>query len=209
MKLSDWLRETGVPRIEFARRIGVTPGAITQICREDGPWISRETAERIVAETGGAVTPNDFLDDLALSRKGTGMADSVSKAIDAFARGEIVIVTDDDDRENEGDLIVAAQHCTTEKMAFIIRNGCGIVCAPRDGGGSAAAEPAADGGAQRRAARHRLHGFGRRAPWPDDGHFGGAAGQYGARAFERQCRRVAISSAPATCFRWSPARAGC
>ena len=51
-------------------------------------------------------------------------------AIEAFARGEIVAVTDDDDRENEGDLIVAASLCTTEKMAFIIRNCCGIVCAP-------------------------------------------------------------------------------
>ncbi len=55
---------------------------------------------------------------------------SVTEAIEAFARGEIVIVTDDDDRENEGDLILAASHCTPEKMAFIIRNTCGIVCAP-------------------------------------------------------------------------------
>ncbi|MEH3145082.1 MAG: 3,4-dihydroxy-2-butanone-4-phosphate synthase [Methylobacterium frigidaeris] len=56
--------------------------------------------------------------------------DSVLETIDAFARGEIVIVTDDDDRENEGDLVVAASLCTPEKMAFIIRNTCGIVCAP-------------------------------------------------------------------------------
>ncbi len=55
---------------------------------------------------------------------------SVRDAIDAFARGEIVVVTDDDDRENEGDLIVAAVHATPEKMAFIIRHTCGIVCAP-------------------------------------------------------------------------------
>src|ERR1700751_4303306 len=48
----------------------------------------------------------------------------------AFARGEIVVVTDDDDRENEGDLFVAASLCTPEKMAFVIRNTSGIVCAP-------------------------------------------------------------------------------
>jgi 3,4-dihydroxy 2-butanone 4-phosphate synthase/GTP cyclohydrolase II len=48
----------------------------------------------------------------------------------AFAKGEIVVVTDDDDRENEGDLFVAASLCTPEKMAFIIRNTSGIVCAP-------------------------------------------------------------------------------
>jgi len=56
--------------------------------------------------------------------------ESVREAIDAFAHGEIVVVTDDDDRENEGDLILAAVHATPEKMAFIIRHTCGIVCAP-------------------------------------------------------------------------------
>jgi 3,4-dihydroxy 2-butanone 4-phosphate synthase / GTP cyclohydrolase II len=48
----------------------------------------------------------------------------------AFRRGEIVVVADDDDRENEGDLFVAASMCTPEKMAFIIRHTSGIVCAP-------------------------------------------------------------------------------
>src|SRR5271165_7050866 len=54
----------------------------------------------------------------------------IRTAIAAFARGEIVIVADDDDRENEGDLFVAASLCTPEKMAFIIRHTSGIVCAP-------------------------------------------------------------------------------
>jgi 3,4-dihydroxy 2-butanone 4-phosphate synthase / GTP cyclohydrolase II len=54
----------------------------------------------------------------------------VDAAIAAFARGEIVVVTDDDDRENEGDLFIAASLCTPEKMAFIIRHTSGIVCAP-------------------------------------------------------------------------------
>ncbi|MGA9894787.1 MAG: 3,4-dihydroxy-2-butanone-4-phosphate synthase [Xanthobacteraceae bacterium] len=54
----------------------------------------------------------------------------IRTAIAAFGRGEIIIVADDDDRENEGDLFVAANLCTTEKMAFIIRHTSGIVCAP-------------------------------------------------------------------------------
>jgi 3,4-dihydroxy 2-butanone 4-phosphate synthase/GTP cyclohydrolase II len=54
----------------------------------------------------------------------------IQAAVAAFARGEILIVADDDDRENEGDLFVAASLCTPEKMAFIIRNTSGIVCAP-------------------------------------------------------------------------------
>ncbi len=130
MKLSDWLKRGGVSRSEFARRIGVSPGAVTLICRGQGAWLSRETAERIVDETHGAVTPNDFLLNPPRDRKGHDMHQSVTAAIEAFARGEIVVVTDDDDRENEGDMIVAASLCTTEKMAFIIRHGCGIVCAP-------------------------------------------------------------------------------
>ncbi len=54
----------------------------------------------------------------------------VEEAAAAFGRGEIVVVADDDDRENEGDLFVAASLCTPEKMAFIIRHTSGIVCAP-------------------------------------------------------------------------------
>lgn len=54
----------------------------------------------------------------------------VADALRAFENGEIVVVTDDDGRENEGDLIVAAVHCTPEKMAFIVRHTSGIVCAP-------------------------------------------------------------------------------
>jgi 3,4-dihydroxy 2-butanone 4-phosphate synthase/GTP cyclohydrolase II len=55
---------------------------------------------------------------------------SVDAAIKAFASGDIVVVTDDHDRENEGDLFIAASLCTPEKMAFVIRNTSGIVCAP-------------------------------------------------------------------------------
>src|SRR4051794_11228314 len=58
------------------------------------------------------------------------MSHSVTEVLEAFARGEIAVVTDDDDRENEGDLFVAASLCTPEKMAFVIRHTSGIVCAP-------------------------------------------------------------------------------
>src|SRR3954447_25643450 len=58
------------------------------------------------------------------------MSHSVTQAVGAFARGEIVVVTDVDDRENEGDLFVAASLCTPEKMAFVVRHTSGIVCAP-------------------------------------------------------------------------------
>lgn len=54
----------------------------------------------------------------------------VQTVLDAFARGGIVIVTDDDDRENEGDLIIAGALCAPEQMAFLIRHTSGIICAP-------------------------------------------------------------------------------
>jgi len=43
-------------------------------------------------------------------------------ALQAFARGEFLVVMDDEGRENEGDLIIAASHCTTEKMAWMIKH---------------------------------------------------------------------------------------
>jgi 3,4-dihydroxy 2-butanone 4-phosphate synthase / GTP cyclohydrolase II len=58
------------------------------------------------------------------------MAHPIPEVLKAFAAGEIVVVTDDEDREGEGDLIVAASLCTAEKMAFIVRHTSGIVCAP-------------------------------------------------------------------------------
>ena len=60
----------------------------------------------------------------------TSSFDAVEDAIAAMARGEIIVVVDDEDRENEGDLIMAAEHATTEKMAFFIRHTSGVICAP-------------------------------------------------------------------------------
>ncbi len=59
---------------------------------------------------------------------------SVSEAIAAIAAGELVVVVDDDDRENEGDLIMAASKATSEQIAFMIRHTSGIICAPMSQG---------------------------------------------------------------------------
>ncbi|MFI5012984.1 MAG: 3,4-dihydroxy-2-butanone-4-phosphate synthase [Hyphomicrobiales bacterium] len=133
MRLEDWLKAKGVKRVDFARSIGVSPGAVTQFCNQHGAWISRETATMILRETGGDVTPNDFLGlagGNSANWRGNSVADSVSSAISAFKAGEIVVVADDDDREGEGDLFIAASLATQEKMAFVVRHTSGIVCAP-------------------------------------------------------------------------------
>jgi len=54
----------------------------------------------------------------------------IENAIAAIARGELVIVVDDADRENEGDLIMAAEKVTPEAMAFMIRHTSGVICMP-------------------------------------------------------------------------------
>src|SRR5271155_2523583 len=54
--------------------------------------------------------------------------DSIDNALTAIAKGECVVVMDDHNRENEGDLVMAAQFATPEALAFIIRHTTGIVC---------------------------------------------------------------------------------
>ncbi|HVC25025.1 MAG TPA: bifunctional 3,4-dihydroxy-2-butanone-4-phosphate synthase/GTP cyclohydrolase II [Acidimicrobiales bacterium] len=54
---------------------------------------------------------------------------SIDEAIAAVRRGEIVLVVDDEDRENEGDLVLAAEHVTPEKLAFFVRHTSGLICA--------------------------------------------------------------------------------
>jgi 3,4-dihydroxy 2-butanone 4-phosphate synthase/GTP cyclohydrolase II len=57
----------------------------------------------------------------------------IRDVIDALGRGDMVVVTDDADRENEGDLVCSAESMTTERMAFFLRHGSGIVCTPMTG----------------------------------------------------------------------------
>lgn len=56
--------------------------------------------------------------------------DTIEEAIEAFRNGEFVIVVDDEDRENEGDLIIAAEKVTPEHVNFMVTNARGELCAP-------------------------------------------------------------------------------
>lgn len=62
------------------------------------------------------------------------LLDPVPLAIAAMARGEAVIVVDDEDRENEGDIIFAAQHSTPALMGWTIRHSSGVICIPMEYG---------------------------------------------------------------------------
>lgn len=59
--------------------------------------------------------------------------DRIEDAIAAIARGELVLVVDDEDRENEGDFIFAAELATPERMAFAVRYSTGVICVPMIG----------------------------------------------------------------------------
>ena len=125
MKLAEWLINSNTSQSELARRLGVTQGRVSQLV--GGALPSLDLAKKIAAATGQKVTPRDFGDwDMAKEQR----LDSVEEAIKAIANGEMVVVVDDDDRENEGDLIAAAAKITPEQMAFMVRHTSGIVCTP-------------------------------------------------------------------------------
>lgn len=54
----------------------------------------------------------------------------IDAAIEAFRRGEFLVVVDDEDRENEGDLIIAAEHATPARVGFMVRHTSGLICLP-------------------------------------------------------------------------------
>ena len=56
--------------------------------------------------------------------------DSIDEAISAIREGNFVIVVDDADRENEGDLIIAAENITPEQVNFMLKHARGVLCAP-------------------------------------------------------------------------------
>ncbi|HEV8206821.1 MAG TPA: bifunctional 3,4-dihydroxy-2-butanone-4-phosphate synthase/GTP cyclohydrolase II [Acidimicrobiia bacterium] len=58
---------------------------------------------------------------------------TIENAIDAIARGEAVVVVDDANRENEGDLIIAAEKTTPDTLAFMVRHTSGVICMPLEG----------------------------------------------------------------------------
>ena len=125
MKLSEWLANSGTSQSELARRLGITQGRVSQLVA--GALPSLDLANKIAAATGNKVRPADFGDQTMANEQ---KLDTVEDAIKAIAAGEMVVVVDDDDRENEGDLIGAAAKITPEQMAFMVRHTSGIVCTP-------------------------------------------------------------------------------
>lgn len=111
-------RAAAAPPLRSARA-GDTPGP--------GPW-STEGASMTTAlqDTHDRFTDDGYPDDRIV-------LDPVERAIADIAAGRPVVVVDDEDRENEGDLIVAAEKATPEIVAFMMTECRGLICAPMEG----------------------------------------------------------------------------
>ena len=72
--------------------------------------------------------PNPALTETKMSEK--IRLDRIEEAIENFREGKFIIVVDDEDRENEGDLIVAAEKITPEQVNFMLKNARGVLCVP-------------------------------------------------------------------------------
>src|SRR5215204_7662498 len=70
---------------------------------------------------------------IAKGRKKSGPFARIEDAIEAFRAGEIIIVCDDEDRENEGDLTLAAEKVTPKAINFMAKHGRGLICMPMTG----------------------------------------------------------------------------
>ena len=130
MKLGAWLKLTGMGKSDLARRLEISPGRVTQLLSGERP--SLELALKIRQVTENLVRPEDFRSsedrmDKRVSERTTSRQRGIGAG--AIKRGEMIVVVDDDDRENEGDLIAAASRITPEQMAFMVRHTSGMVCA--------------------------------------------------------------------------------
>ena len=128
----DWIRKglekPGRTQAGLAQALGVDRAQATRLLQGKRELKVRDL--RAISQYLDSPPPPGALELASVAREGEDAATAVREAIEAIARGEMVVVTDDDDRENEGDLVMAAALATSEKMAFIIRHCCGIVCAP-------------------------------------------------------------------------------
>ena len=103
---------------------------------------------------------------------------SIEDAVAAMARGEIIVVVDDEDRENEGDLIMAAEAATPEAITFFVRHTSGVICAPLTGDRLDELDIPLDGAGQHRVAPHGLHLLGGLRARHLDRHLGGRPGDH-------------------------------
>ncbi|MGC1381152.1 MAG: 3,4-dihydroxy-2-butanone-4-phosphate synthase, partial [Candidatus Baltobacteraceae bacterium] len=122
--LNASIDETGLTAAEVAESAGLTESAIS-LLRAGRREPSYRTLQRLAA-----VFPS--LGEQLGQR--AGPIDAIEEAIGDIRAGKMVVVLDDEDRENEGDLVMAAQMATPEAINFMRKHAGGLICVPMTGG---------------------------------------------------------------------------
>lgn len=107
------------------KNVVIDEQALPKRVRVDSNGVAFGTLAAEITPNTQGFFPNEDVYDLDVPSEGFS---SIPEAIEDIRQGKFVIVVDDEDRENEGDLIMAASLVTPEAMAFIVKYGTGIVC---------------------------------------------------------------------------------
>jgi 3,4-dihydroxy 2-butanone 4-phosphate synthase/GTP cyclohydrolase II len=122
-RLNAAMEQAGFSATELAERAGLTESAISLLRagRREPSYRTLQRLTHVMPTLGEEIArqANPF--------------DAIEAAIDDIRAGEMVVVLDDEDRENEGDLVMAAQMVTPEAINFMRRHGGGLICVPLPG----------------------------------------------------------------------------
>jgi 3,4-dihydroxy 2-butanone 4-phosphate synthase/GTP cyclohydrolase II len=121
-QLNAAMEAAGMTAAELAAKAGITESAVS-LLRAGRREPSYRTLARLTA----------IFPELAPHEKPESPFDSIEDAIDDIRAGKMVVVLDDEDRENEGDLVMAAEKVTPEAINFMRKEGGGLICVPLTG----------------------------------------------------------------------------
>jgi 3,4-dihydroxy 2-butanone 4-phosphate synthase/GTP cyclohydrolase II len=122
-RLNIALEEADLTATQLAERAGITESAISLLRagRRQPSYRTLKALTNVIPALGQELAESE------------SPFDSIEDAIAEVRAGKMVIVLDDEDRENEGDLVMAAQHVTPEAINFMRRYGGGLICVPLTG----------------------------------------------------------------------------
>ena len=132
--LDPVIRNGGMVPARSIKDSFVTPIAETFV--NNGEEMAANAVKVSLLDDTAAGTANDNEEKAGVSARDDGYCfgrESVEQAIEAIGRGEMVVVVDDMNRENEGDFIMAADLCSPKDMATIVRYSSGVVCIGMEG----------------------------------------------------------------------------
>ena len=120
-QLNSAMESAGYTAAELAQQAGITESAVS-LLRAGRREPSYRTLQRLTRVLPELAAPQESEDESPF--------DSIEDAIDDIRLGKMVVVLDDEDRENEGDLVMAAQMVTPEAINFMRKEAGGLICVP-------------------------------------------------------------------------------